>query len=263
MISLNYTIFGASGKSHPIQSEYQAILDKATSLGYTLPDEEQRRLDNNVIFYLKQEGLWNEMDLLYMFRRSVSLANFATLNWKNPNAFQLTSSNPNLFIDNVGFSGGVGKYLNTNYTPSVHGVKALLNNCGYFFKTNGAGTPQSVYGTRNSSNNNLWRSNSTSYLSMSTAGGGLIMSTSLGSVLDVKSGTAHKSYNNGNFVASGTFSSTTNSTFPLVLFALNNGGTIQNISTSEFFRLEYFGNGSAFLESKQLELYKILNHLFE
>lgn len=264
MITANLSIFGSSyGVTRPLQPEYEAILSKALALGYAIPDTEQQRLDNNVIFYLKQVGIWNELDLLYMFKRGVSQANFARLNWKNPNAFQLTSPSPNVFVDNVGFIGGIGTYMNTNYTPTVNGVKALVNNTSYFYKATGSANPLSVYGTRNGSANNLWKTATTSYLNTSTAVGGLNVPNVHGSILEIKSGVNQKSYFNGALAASGSYTSSTLSSFPLVLFALNNGGAIQNITTAENFRLEYFGNGSAVLEAKQLELYKILNHIFD
>lgn len=262
MITPMYSIFGQKAKKFfPMQAEYQAVLNQATALGFTLPDAEQQRLDNNVVYYLKREGIWSELDLLYVFQRNSFQSDFAKLNWINPSSFKLESPTPNTFTNNIGFSSGAGQYLNTGYIPSIHGIKAKLNDACYFYKATGTGTYTSVYGTRNSSGNNLWKSGAAMYFNYST-GTGALTTALTGHVFDVKNGTTQKGYNNGSLVATATKVSSSLSTVPLLLFALNNGGSVINITPAGYSK-HYFGCGSSAIETRQLELWKILNNLYE
>lgn len=257
----NSVIFGRKYiPSFPIQSEYQAILDKATSLGYDLPNSNQQNLDNNVIYYLKQEGIWSKLDLLYMFERYSSEKDFAKINWIDPDKYLLTSPSMPSFSHNIGFTSDGTSYINTNYTPSTNSVNAVLNDICSFHKGSGSVNPMSVYGTRNSSANNFWQSAGLCYMSTSTSEGA-VSSLSRTHSFNVKNGTNQKNYNNGILNATASKTSSTLSTFPLLLFALNNGGNVINISSTGF-SLHYFGLGASAIESKQLELFRILNHTF-
>jgi hypothetical protein len=48
-------------------TDYQAILSRATTLGYTLPSVSQRIKQNALVLSLKAGGIWTKLDVLYIF----------------------------------------------------------------------------------------------------------------------------------------------------------------------------------------------------
>jgi hypothetical protein len=44
------------------ETEYQAVLDYATTQTYTLPTISQRNQQNLLLYNLKQDGIWNKLD---------------------------------------------------------------------------------------------------------------------------------------------------------------------------------------------------------
>lgn len=107
-------------------ADYQAILDRATALGYTKPSANQQILQNALVTSMKSAGTWAELDIFYMFANDGS-QEFATLNWINPSAHQCTLTNAPTFTSNQGFFGTGSSYISTNYTPSTQAVNASLN----------------------------------------------------------------------------------------------------------------------------------------
>ena len=112
--------------------DYQAVLDYATTQGYTLPSLAQRLLQSQLIQTLKTGSVWNKLDLLYIFAGNGD-SNFATLNWKNPSQYRAVPVNSPTYTANIGFTGnGTNAYLNpgwnatlgTNFTQNsaTHGV---------------------------------------------------------------------------------------------------------------------------------------------
>jgi hypothetical protein len=112
-------------------AEYQAVLDKATTLGYTHPGEVVKKEHNRFIKTLKDSGAWDEMDCVQFYRNDVvTTSSFGAICWKNPNAplMQLVSSP--VAVNNRGYRGdGVAAYVQTNYLPNGDG-KYKLNNAG-------------------------------------------------------------------------------------------------------------------------------------
>jgi len=101
------------------ESEYTALLARATTLGYTLPSTSQQIKQNKLLVDLKVAGIWTNLDVFYMFATDGN-SSFATLNWKNPNTNQSTLVNSPTFTTNQGFNGnGTSSYINTNYNPST------------------------------------------------------------------------------------------------------------------------------------------------
>ena len=47
--------------------DYQAVLDRGTTLGYTLPSSAQQILQNAVVVSLKADGVWSKLDLFYVW----------------------------------------------------------------------------------------------------------------------------------------------------------------------------------------------------
>jgi len=127
-------------------SDYQAILDKAVSLGYTLPSSNAQTLQNTLLTSLKTDGIWNKLDIFYVFAVDNNASEFATINWKNPNALvnlptQSTLINSPAFVPNGGFQGdGASSYIDTNYNPATQGVNYTQNNASRYFFLHALGT---------------------------------------------------------------------------------------------------------------------------
>lgn len=112
---------------------YNAILNRAIFLGYTLPSIDQQVKQNTFLVTLKSIGVWDKLDVLYVFAQDGS-AEFATLNWKNPNANQAIITSAPTFVVNGGFQGnGTSSYIDTNFNPATQGVQYTLNNASRYF----------------------------------------------------------------------------------------------------------------------------------
>lgn len=115
----------SSGQS--VDSDYQAVLDRATTLGYTLPSAGQQVKQNQLVVDLKAAGVWSLLDVFYVFATDGN-NNFATLNWKAPSSFKLTITGGVTFTADQGFnSNGTTGYLATGWNPSTNGVNLTLN----------------------------------------------------------------------------------------------------------------------------------------
>ena len=116
-------------------ADYQAVLDYATTQGYSLPSASQQILQNQLVVDLKDGGIWSKLDTFGLFATDGS-SDFALIDWKRLSLY--TPYNNPTFITNVGFQGnGTNSYINSNYRPSVNGVNYLLNNAsfGYYCDT--------------------------------------------------------------------------------------------------------------------------------
>ena len=143
-------------------TDYQAVLNRATALLYTLPSYYQQVLQNQIIIDLKAAGVWAKLDVFYNFANDGS-AEFATLNWKNPNLNQASLVNGMAFAGNEGFFGPTSSnaYIDTNFAPSS-GVQYQQNNASrylYLFSFFGA---NALDGLPDVAGNSMFRSNSTS-----------------------------------------------------------------------------------------------------
>jgi hypothetical protein len=118
-------------------ADYQAVLDYATTQGYTLPSAGQQILQNQLVVDLKDGGIWSTLDLMYLFATNGD-SDFATINFKNANNFQLIKVNSPTFTTNQGFTGdaltaklstanGGNEYnlLNDAINPTVNSVTSL------------------------------------------------------------------------------------------------------------------------------------------
>jgi hypothetical protein len=114
-------------------ASYNAILARATFLGYTLPTLDQQVKQNKFLVTLKANGIWYLLDVLYVFAQNGGSA-FATLNWKNPSANQCVLANSPTFITNGGFQGNdTSNWIDTNFNPATQGVNYTLNNASRYF----------------------------------------------------------------------------------------------------------------------------------
>jgi hypothetical protein len=100
------------GQNSSFDADYQAILNYATTQGYTLPSSTQQTKQNTLLSSLKTAGIWNKLDSFANFRTDGDF-NFALIDWKN--LTQYTATNSPAFTINVGFlTNGTSSYINTN-----------------------------------------------------------------------------------------------------------------------------------------------------
>jgi hypothetical protein len=127
--------------------DYQAVLNRATALGYALPTLGQQVLQNTLMLGLKSSGAFAKLDVFYMFANNGG-GPFATLNWKNPLAHQCSLVNAPLFTSNVGFSSdGATSFIDTNYNPQASAINTALNDaCRAFWLHTVSGGTASLLG---------------------------------------------------------------------------------------------------------------------
>jgi len=139
-------------------ADYQAILDYATTQGYTLPSEAQRLKQNTLLIALKDAGVWSKLDTFANFATDGS-SQFALIDWKR--LVQYNASTGPTFTTNEGFMGnGTSSYINTNFNPATQGVNYLQNNASrylYMYMANGT---SSLDGRSAASINNSLRASS-------------------------------------------------------------------------------------------------------
>jgi len=131
-------VVGGGGSG--FDSDYQAVLDYGTSLGYTLPSVGQRTIQNQLMLELKAGGIWNKLDTFAVFATDGN-SNFALIDWKRLTLY--TQVNSPTFTINQGFQGnGTSSYISTNFNPATSGVNYTLNNASRFLwqKIKGLGT---------------------------------------------------------------------------------------------------------------------------
>ena len=117
-------------------SDYQAVLDFATSEGDTLPSANQQILQNNLLRALKTFGIWNKLDSFAMFATDGDVG-FSLICWKR--LVKMTAVNSPTFTANEGFTGnGTSSRINTGFTPDGSGnYKLNAASFGVFVKTQG------------------------------------------------------------------------------------------------------------------------------
>lgn len=107
-------------------ADYQAILDYATTQGYTLPSASQQILQNQLMVDLKSGGIWSKLDTFAVFATDGN-SDFALIDWKR--LTQYTAVNSPTFTTNQGFQGnGTSSYIDTNFNPRTQGVNYTQDN---------------------------------------------------------------------------------------------------------------------------------------
>lgn len=130
--------FGFTGAGNAISQafdpDYQAVLDYATTQGYTLPSAAQQDLQNQLVLDLKSAGIWDKLDLFYLPATNGNI-DFARINWKAPSgSFNLTLFNSPTFTENQGFNGnGSTSYVDFNYVPDTDNTNLSLNSASIGF----------------------------------------------------------------------------------------------------------------------------------
>ena len=114
----NYNVVIA--QQNALSTEYQAILNYATSLGYTLPSTNQRFKQNKLLADLRRNGIWEKLDTFGVFATDGD-SNFALIDWKRLTTF--TAVNSPTFTTNQGFEGNAtSASINLNYNGSTQNV---------------------------------------------------------------------------------------------------------------------------------------------
>ena len=107
-------------------ADYQAVLNYATTQGYTLPSASQQIIQNQLVIDLKAGGVWDKLDTFANFATDGSL-DFALIDWKK--LTQYTAVNSPAFTTNQGFKGnGTSSYIDTNFNAFLHGVNYQQDN---------------------------------------------------------------------------------------------------------------------------------------
>jgi len=144
MILASHGIIGSSIVQFVPDSDYQAVLDYATTQGYTLPSVSQQVLQNQLIVDLKAGGVWSRLESFGVFATDGS-EDFASIDWKRLS--QYTRVNTPGFTTNQGFKGdGVSKYINFNYVwgSSISSSNASMGQ--YYYS--GTITANEIMGSR-------------------------------------------------------------------------------------------------------------------
>lgn len=143
-------------------TDYLAVLNRGTALGYTLPTLSQQFLQNQLVINLKASGVWAKLDVFYNFANNGS-AEFGTLNWKSPTIRQCTLIGIPNFISNQGFQGTGTSYIDTNFNPTIGTNNYVQNNASryIYMYTAGVSTNVSLDGILLNTRNSITRSNTT------------------------------------------------------------------------------------------------------
>lgn len=231
----------ASQTTSAYETEYQAILDRGTTLGYTLPSVAQRTKQNTLVASLKSSGVWTALDVFWVFATDGD-SNFSTINWKAPTLFQCTPVFSPTHTTNAGWAGNAStSYLNTGWDASNNGVNYLLNTCSYGcyvnsnnndagndMGANSAGFTNSMsLSTRNGSNNLGVRINDATT-------GTITNSSSIGFYIVQRSASnARQVLKNNSSILSGTTASTSRTAADLYIGALNNNGAATSFTAKQ------------------------------
>ena len=200
-------------------ADYQAILNRATTLGYTLPSASVQAKQNTLLTSMKADGVWAKLDVFYVFAQDGGSA-FGTLNWKNPNANQSTLVNSPTFVSNGGFTGnGTSSYIDTNFNPSTQGVQYTLNNASRYFFTHAISGVSAFDGIMSNNNNRMMR---TSVTSQRINSGALSLPTAFDYTATVNTKSIHRT----SATSVTCYNSTTGSTFIQASSAIDNANQL-------------------------------------
>jgi hypothetical protein len=106
------TLLSGSG----FDSDYQAVLDFATSEGYTLPSENQQILQNQLVLDLKSNGIWSNLDAFGVLATDGD-SDFALIDWVR--LITMTANSSPTFQTNLGYTGnGTSSFIDTLFSVS-------------------------------------------------------------------------------------------------------------------------------------------------
>lgn len=165
----------AFGTAAAYDTDYQAVLDHATTNGYTLPDATRKTAENTLYTSLKAEsGLWTLIDAFANFYTNGD-ANFALINGKT-RADNYTAVNTPTFASLTGYTGnGADKYIRGWKNVGTAGSKNFTQNSAHIIVAwTSGGLTTASYG-RNQALNHTFSAASTSVISQNTGGNGIAL----------------------------------------------------------------------------------------
>lgn len=160
MIAANLTIFGSEYYKFIPEVEYQAVLDKATLLGYGMPTNREIFYQNEMVKALKVAGIWNRLDQLYVWYNSAGF-DFSSINWINT-SFLLTRnpSYPSVFIHKEGVRlgySGIGSNFTSTFNSQANSGKYLVGDASFGWVNGLSDNLDGQFsGVKSHNNNQLW-----------------------------------------------------------------------------------------------------------
>lgn len=209
-------------------SEFQAVLDRATALGYT--QTALKSATDAFISGMVADGDWAEADIGYIL--ATDQADFSRINIISPSNYLATTGGSGAaHTANTGWTSGGAGYLTTGWNPATNGVQYLQDDSSIHIGITVApsGTGQTVFGSRNSGTGAAIRifSSAATFLmnssNTSTIPGGALFSTNLYSFYRTAAD-ATSAYLNGVLINSSGAVSTAIPSFEAYILALNNNG---------------------------------------
>jgi len=124
-----------AGVGGGFDADYQAVLDYATTQGYTLPSASQQALQNQLVVDLKDAGVWSKLDTFAVFATDGN-EDFALIDWIRLS--QYSAVNSPTFTTDIGFTGdGASAYMNTNFNLANDSVNYQQDSASKFGWING------------------------------------------------------------------------------------------------------------------------------
>jgi hypothetical protein len=228
-----------------------------------IPDYNQQLLINNLISNMIKIGVWNSLDVFFMFAANAQQSGL--LNWKNPSGTAATAVNSPTFTAYQGFAGdGSTSYVNTQWAPNVNGVNFSLNNASAFIysRTNQAASTVRDFGA-NSTLNSIPTILSIVYTSSLLSGdingtipsGTISNSSSLELFGMERSSSANYIFlKNGSSLGTITSASVNMTSSNVYVGCTNNNGSAANFSSKQF---SLWGAGSSGIQT--VSFYNALN----
>lgn len=102
----------------------------------TTPDSDRKRLIDNFVRDLIDDGIWAKLDFLYIL--AAHAENSSLLNWINPGTFDATNVHVTAYEVDRGYTGdGANDYLNSNYNPNTDAINYLQDDAsmGVYVRT--------------------------------------------------------------------------------------------------------------------------------
>jgi hypothetical protein len=119
-------------------ADYLAVLNYATTQGYTLPSSGQQLLQNQLVVDLKDAGIWSKLDTFGVWATDGD-SDFALIDWIRLTDY--TAVNSPTFTANQGFTGdGTSSTIGINFNASTSGINYQLNNASFgVYRRSGVG----------------------------------------------------------------------------------------------------------------------------
>lgn len=115
------TMFGGGAKAG-FSAEYAAVMAAMTNK----PSGSIMTAQDTMVKALVDAGVWDKLDVLYLFAQESNDDGEALINWINPGANDGTLINAPSFVSLEGFTtDGLTNYINTNWNPTDDGSKFL------------------------------------------------------------------------------------------------------------------------------------------